>query len=109
MNFPKGKEAAASIAIVIIVSESIENGESDSQGTSSAPAIQCPKIQLFSLGTSDVFIRALKEDFLKSRWHSKNFMQKTNFHMVIAGWIGVFYPTTNCCWFSLFQKYFISG
>lgn len=73
MNFPKGKEAAASIAIIIIVSENIENGEFDIQGPSSAPAIQCPKIQLFSLGTSDVFIRALKEDFLKSRWHSKNF------------------------------------
>lgn len=56
---PKGKEAAATIAIIIIiVSENIKNAESDGQGPSSVPAIQCPKIQFFSLVASDVFVHS---------------------------------------------------
>lgn len=62
-SFPKGEGSRSHDYHHYYCSWKYENGESDSQGSSSGPAIQSPKIQLFSLGTSDVFMQLWKRTF----------------------------------------------
>lgn len=80
----------------------------DGQDSSAAPVIQSSKSSFYlwvHWMCSRTATAALTSGFLKSKWHTKDFLpsQKTTFQMVIAAWARVFSSTVYNL-FSLFEK-----
>lgn len=64
---------------------------------------RAPKFS-FSLWVPQMCSCSSERELSKIILQSSVLLQKTNFHLVTAGWAGVLYPTTctDCCWLRLF-------